>query len=744
MIRIEDVVRKVERFHPDADIDLLRRAYIFSAKEHKDQVRASGEPYLIHPLTVAEILADMRMDVVTVSTGLLHDVVEDTLTTLADIEKYFGKDVAHLVDGVTKISNLGKKSISKEEAQAENLRKMVLAMVDDIRVVLVKLADRLHNMRTLQFLKPEKRKRIAQETLDVYAPIAHRLGMGKLRGELEDLALQYLDPDGYARLREEVESQRASTEAFLEEVRTRIAEKLNEEGVPFVRIDGRIKRLYSIYQKLQRQKIPLDKVYDMAAVRIITKEDGDCYYALGVMHKYWKPFQDRIKDFIAVPRENGYQSLHTSVIGEEGHHFEVQIRTEEMHRIAEEGIAAHWKYKEGKGSDNSEDEMMNWLRRLVEWQQDTASAVDFMQAFKLDLFPKEVYAFTPKGKVVQLPRNSTPIDFAYAIHTEVGNTCTGAKVGGRIVPLKYEIKNGDVIEILTTPGHKPSRDWLNFATTSRAKSKIKHWLTEQQREKSIEVGRKLFEKEAQRLRLKTKTVLGSDQLNQVLSDQGIAKLEDMFAAIGYGKLLPRTVLLRFIAPEELEKIEQGKQTRLQQVGDKVTQVVRKALRLGDDSIVIKGIDEVLVYRTRCCNPIRGEEIIGYITLGKGVAVHRKTCKNVANLLVNRERVVEVDWAGADGKANGKPEQYAVKLVVTTEDRQGMLAALANAIADIKTNITEARTEIFNDGSAQIDITVDISDVKHLDRVARALKGVAGVMAVERAENVRQAASLSQA
>lgn len=735
MIRIEDVVRKVEKFHPDADIDLLRRAYIFSAKEHTDQLRASGEPYLIHPLTVAEILADMRMDVTTVSTGLLHDVVEDTLTTLEDIEKYFGKEVAHLVDGVTKISNLGKKS--KEEAQAENLRKMVLAMVDDIRVVLVKLADRLHNMRTLKFLKPEKRKRIAQETLDVYAPIAHRLGMGKVRVELEDLSFQYLDPEAYARLREEVEKRRASTEAFLEEVRSRIAQRLNEEGVPFIRIDGRVKRLYSIYLKLQKQKITLDKVYDLAAVRIITKEQRDCYYALGVMHKYWKPFQDRIKDFIAVPRENGYQSLHTSVIGEEGYHFEVQIRTEEMHRIAEEGIAAHWKYKEGKGKDTSEDEMMTWLRRLVEWQQDTPSAVDFVQAFKLDLYPKEVYAFTPKGKVVQLPRNATPIDFAYAIHTEVGNQCTGAKVGGRIVPLKYQIQNGDVVEILTTPGHKPSRDWLNFVTTSRARSKIKHWLTEQQRAKSIEVGRKLFEKEAQRLRLKARQVLDNEQLDQVLSDQGIAKLEDMFAAIGYGKLLPRTILMRFVPPEELERIEQGKTTRLQQVGDRVSEVVRKALRLGDDRIVIKGIDEVLVYRARCCSPIRGEEIIGYITLGKGVAVHSKRCKNVANLMVNRERIVEVDWVGADGRVDGKLDKYAVKIEVTTEDRQGMLAALTNTIANIKTNITAARTEIFNDGSAQIDITVDINDVKHLDRVIGALKGVEGVIAVERAETLAQ-------
>jgi GTP pyrophosphokinase len=732
MIRIEDVVRKVERYHPEADTELLRRAYIFSAKEHKDQVRASGEPYLIHPLSVAEILADMKLDVVTVSTGLLHDVVEDTLTTLEDIEKYFGKDIAHLVDGVTKISNIGKRS--QEEVQAENLRKMVLAMVDDIRVVLVKLADRLHNMRTLQYLQPEKRQRIARETLDVYAPIAHRLGMSKVRIELEDLAFRYLEPDAYRRLKEEVEKRRAATEAFLAELRERIAQRLAEEGVPYLRIDGRIKRLYSIHLKLQRQRIPLDKVYDLAAVRIVTKEPRDCYYALGVMHKYWKPFQDRIKDFIAMARENGYQSIHTSVIGEEGYHFEVQIRTEEMHRIAEEGIAAHWKYKEGKGQDAGEDERVLWLRKLVEdSQQDTRDAVEFVEGLKLDLFPKEVYAFTPKGKVVQLPRDATPVDFAYLIHTEVGNQCTGAKVNGRLVPLKYRVQNGDVIEIITTPGHRPSRDWLNFVVTSRARGKIKHWLTEQQRVKSIELGKKLFDKEAQRLRLKTRQVLEGEQFARVLSDQGIARLEDMYAAIGYGKLLPRTMLARFVSPDELEKIEQGKTTKLQKVSERVTQVVRKALRLGDDRIVIKGIDDVLVFRARCCNPIRGEEIVGYITLGKGVAVHARRCKNVANLMVNRERIVEVDWVGA----SGKPDQYAVGLVVLTEDRPGMLAALTNAIANIQTNITEARTEIYHDGSARIDLTVEIADIKHLDRVLSALKGVAGVMSVERRETHAQ-------
>jgi GTP pyrophosphokinase len=729
MIRFEDVERKVERFHPDADLDLLRRAYIYSAKEHKDQVRASGEPYLIHPISVAEILADMKMDVATVSTGLLHDVVEDTLVTLDDLKDIFGEEIAHLVDGVTKISNLGKK-MSKEEAQAENLRKMVLAMVDDIRVVLVKLADRLHNMRTLEYLKPEKRRRIAQETLEVYAPIAHRLGMSKVRAELEDLAFQYLEPEGYKRLKEEVEKQRASTEAFLEEVISQIGDRLTEEGVPFVRIDGRVKRLYSIHLKLKRQKVPLDKVYDLAAVRIITKDLKDCYFALGVMHKYWKPFQDRIKDFIANPRENGYQSLHTSVIGEEGHHFEVQIRTEEMHHIAEEGIAAHWKYKEGKGSDTSEDEMMKWLRRLVEGQQDTTDARDFIDSFKLELYPKDVYAFTPKGKVIQLPRNASPVDFAYAIHSQVGDQCTGAKVNGRIVPLKYQIQNGDVIEIITAPGHKPSRDWLNFAITSRARGKIKHWIAERQRAESIEVGRKMFEKEAARLRLKTKQLLEDPQLERFLSDNGYPKTEDMFAAIGYGKLTARTVLVRFVPEADLAEIEQAKMSKLQQV----TTVVKRALRFGDDRIAITGADGVLTYRAPCCNPIRGEEIIGYITRGKGVAVHAKRCKNVANLLVNRERIIGATWVGDDSD-----EPYAVKLSVMTEDRQGQLAALTNAIASIKTNIRDARTDdnSYKDGIRRIDLTVDITDMKHLERVASALKGVEGVIEVERLAPLNQ-------
>jgi GTP diphosphokinase / guanosine-3',5'-bis(diphosphate) 3'-diphosphatase len=723
MIRFEDVYRTVGRYHPDADLDILRRAYIFSAREHKDQVRQSGEPYLIHPLSVAGILAEMKMDVATVSTGFLHDVVEDTLTTTENIKAYFGEEIAHLVDGVTKISNLGK--VSKEQQQAESIRKMVLAMVKDLRVVIVKLADRLHNMRTLDHLPAEKRKRIAQETLDVYAPIAHRLGMGKIRAELEDLSFKYLEPDAYKKLQEAVERRRSASETFLEELKARISHYLAEAGLEEVTIEGRIKRLYSIYLKLKRQKITLDQVYDLMAIRIITKEVRDCYAALGVIHQHWHPVPGRIKDFIATPRDNLYQSLHTSVVGDEGQPFEVQIRTEDMHHIAEEGIAAHWKYKEGRLNDSSEDETFKWLRHLVEWQQEVPDSREFMDGLKLDLYPKEVYAFTPKGKVIELPRGATPVDFAYAIHTEVGNQCTGAKVNGRIVPLKYQLRNGEVVEIMTTPGHHPSRDWLNFVVTSRARNKIKHWLTEQQRAKSVDLGRKLFEKEASRLQLKAKKVLEDEQLTRILSDNGFHKVDDMFAAVGYGKLAPRSILVRFVPPEKLSELEQRKPSRLQQVSD----VVKRALRLGEDRISVKGVDDVMVYRARCCSPIRGEPVVGYITQGKGVAVHARRCKNATNLMINRERIVDVDWVGTENVANSN---YAVKLAVTTEERQGMLADLTLAIANIKTNIRDVHTDIFTNGNARIDITVDIADVRHLDRVISAIKGVSGVIDVERA------------
>jgi len=724
MIRFEDIIEKVERYHPGADLDLLRRAYIFSAREHKGQVRKSGEPYLVHPLEVANILAEMRLDETCISTGLLHDVVEDTLTTIDVIESYFGKEIAHLVDGLTKIAQIP--SVSYEEAQVENLRKMLLAMVDDIRVILVKLADRLHNMRTLEYLPAEKRRRIAQETLDIYAPIAHRLGMGKIRGELDNLAFKFLEPDAYKNLEEAVEKKRKELEPFLEDVTKTIRAKLGEMDIPVMNIEGRIKRLYSIYQKLKRQKITLNEVYDLVAVRVITESVKDCYAALGVIHNTWKPVPGRIKDWIAIPRDNMYQSLHTSVVGDNGLPFEVQIRTGEMHRVAEEGIAAHWKYKDGSRGEHKDDQTYIWLRRLVEWQQEVEDSREFMDQLKLDLYPKDVYAFTPMGKVIELPRGATPVDFAYAIHTEVGHTCTGAKVNGRIVPLKYTLRNGDVVEIITMPGHKPSRDWLSFVVTGKARTKIHRFLTEAQRQKSIEIGRKLFEREAERFKLSVKKLLNDGDLQRVAPDYGLQRPDDIFAAIGYGKISARSVIAKVIPPEKLSEVEEGKNVSFKQV-------VKKVLGLGEDRIKVKGIDDILVYRAKCCNPIWGEEIIGYITLGKGVAVHSKRCPNVSSLLFNRERIIDVEWMKDDGHS-----AYAVTIMVVSENRQGLLADITQAISNIKTDIRDARASVTPDGQGRIEITVEIFDLKHLERVMSAVKSIEGVIDVERAHTAKGA------
>src|SRR5438445_3744817 len=542
MIRIEDIVDKVRHNHPQADVDLLRRAYLFSAREHKGQKRASGESYLVHPLEVANILADMRLDAVSVSTGLLHDVVEDTLADAATIREYFGDEVAHLVEGLTKIAQIS--NVSSEEQRAENVRKMLLAMVDDVGVVLVKLADRLHNMRTLEFLSSEKRRRIAQETMDIYAPIAHRLGMGKLRGELEDLAFRNLHPEDYREITAQLEKRRAANEAFLNDVTATIEQKMREADVPFVRIEGRVKRLYSIWKKLHAQAIDLDQVYDLVSARVITPtEIRQCYGALGVIHNAWKPVPGRFKDWIATPRDNLDQSLHTSVIGSKVQPFEVQIRTEQMHLIAEEGVAAHWKYKEGKRGPRDDDEALKVLRSLVEWTQEVKDSREFIDALKLDLYPKDVYAFTPMGKVIQLPRGATPVDFAYMIHSEVGNTCTGARVNGRMVPLRTQIQNGDMVEILTNPNSHPSRDWLNFVVTSRASNRVRHWVADQQRAESIEIGRKLFEKEASRFQLSAKKLLGDGdgEMKRIAMEYGYGRVDDLLAAIGYAKLVARHV-----------------------------------------------------------------------------------------------------------------------------------------------------------------------------------------------------------
>src|ERR687884_250628 len=556
MIRFEDLVEKVRASNPDADTELLRRAYVFSAFEHKGQVRHSGEPYLVHPLEVADQLADMKLDVVAIAAGLLHDIVEDTQTSIERIRELFGTDIAHVVEGVTKLGAIP--FSSSEERQAENFRKMLLAMVDDIRVIFVKLADRLHNMRTLHHLPEERRVKIAQETRDIYAPIANRLGMSKVKNELEELSFRYLEPQAFETLRARVDAKRRATEGLIGELKKTITAKLADAQVPVVEIDGRIKRLWSISQKLKKQKIELEQVYDFMALRVITHSVKDCYAALGIIHQTWSPVPGRIKDFIAMPRPNGYQSLHTSVISERGFPFEVQIRTADMHRIAEEGIAAHWKYKEGRLGADRDEQYFIWLRQLLEFQQEVRDPQEFLQNLKIELYPEEVYIFTPKGEVKALPRDATPVDFAYSIHTDVGHQCVGARVNGKMVPLRTRLKNGDIVEIVTQTGHKPSRDWLNFVATARARNKIKPLIQLEEKARAVELGRKLFDKEARRYDLNPNKITEGDGWSKVLNDFAVAKTDDLFSAIGYGKVQPKQVLVRLVPPEKLhEKAPDG-------------------------------------------------------------------------------------------------------------------------------------------------------------------------------------------
>jgi GTP pyrophosphokinase len=713
MIRFEDLVEKVRTTNPDADIELLRRAYVFSAFEHKGQLRHSGEPYLVHPLEVADLLAEMKLDVVAIASGLLHDIVEDTQTPIERITELFGSDVAHVVEGVTKLGAIS--FSSSEERQAENFRKMLLAMVDDIRVILVKLADRLHNMRTLNHLPEERRIKIAQETRDIYAPIAHRLGMSKVKNELEELAFKYLEPKAYEALRAKVESRRRATEGMIEELRKNIAAKLVEAQIPVIEIDGRIKRLFSIHQKLKRQQIDLDQVYDMVALRIVTQSVKDCYATLGIIHQTWSPVPGRIKDFIAMPRPNGYQSLHTSVVSDRGVPFEVQIRTADMHRTAEEGIAAHWKYKEGRIGPGRDEQYFVWLRQLLEWQQEVRDPQEFLQNLKIELYPEEVYIFTPKGEVKALPRDATPVDFAYSIHTDVGHQCVGARVNGKMVPLRTRLRNGDIVEIITTAGHKPSRDWLNFVTTSRARNKIKHFIHNEEKARSVELGRKLFEKEARRFGLNVKSLTEGEPFARLVAEYG--KADELFAAMGYGKLAAKTLLTRLVPQEQLKEApETG-----------IASVVRRVLGAGEDKIKVRGFDDLMVFRARCCNPIRGEKIVGYITRGKGVSVHSASCPNVVNLLYDPERRIDVEW---DKGADSAP--YTVRLSIQVEDRKGMLAAVSSKIAGINTNIRNVEATTNESTMGRIDMTVEISDLKHLQKVIKSLRSVDGVVDVERA------------
>ena len=718
-----DLEARVREYRPKDDLSALDKAFRFARQWHEGQTRDSGEPYMVHPATVALILADMRMDSVAIQTGLLHDVVEDTSVTVEQVRKEFGEEVARCVDGVTKLTKLD--FFSAEERQAESVRKMLLAMVEDIRVILVKLADRLHNMRTLGFLSPERRERIARETAEIYAPIAHRLGMGKVRNELEDLAFQHLEPDAYKEIVAAIESRRHSNDEFLGEIRRTVEAELRREGIP-ARVEGRMKRPFSVFQKMRRQRIGLDEVYDLMAMRIVTDSVKNCYAALGVIHNEWRPIPGRIKDFIAIPRPNLYQSLHTSVVGPHGQTFEVQIRTDEMHRVAEEGIAAHWKYKEGKKGPAADDQRIAWLRHLVEWQRDMQDPGEFMSTLKVDLYPEEVYTFTPRGKVIVLPRDATPIDFAYAIHSDVGNTCVGSKVNGRIVPLRSSLRNGDIVEIITQSGHEPSKDWLAFVKTSRARNKIKHVINASERVKAIEIGQKYLDKEARRLGVQMARI-GKADLETVAGEYGYSKMEDLYAALGYGKFSARQVLAK-LAPATVKDDGDGKGPATPEAGPVAPPAAAPGQRHmdGADVIKVRGMDDLLVYRAKCCNPIRGESIVGYVTRGKGVAVHSRMCSNVQSLMYDVERKIEVEWARAASEA------FPVRIVVLTDDRPGMLNQLTTVLSGEDTNIRslEAKAALDRDGGV-VEMTVDVRDKKQLEKLVSAMRRISGVRDVER-------------
>jgi len=732
--RFEALLKHAQANRPSEDITLIRKAWEFCVKHHEGQMRASGEPYIIHPLEVAEVLAEMKLDATAIAAGLLHDSVEDTPATNEEIAAEFGPQVAHIVEGVTKIDKI--QFANREDRQAENVRKMLLAMVSDVRVVLIKLADRLHNMRTLEHLSPDRREAIARETQDIYAPLAHRLGMGKVRGELEDLAFRYTDPVSYEKVAAAVEARRQEGEQFLRGVEDTLVEQLRENGIE-ARVEYRIKRLYSIFQKIERSKVSFDQVYDLLAIRVITQDISACYAVFGLIHTLWRPVPGRIKDFIAIPRANRYQSLHTTVMGASGHQFEVQIRTEEMHRIAEEGIAAHWKYKAGGGAAVTarDEERLNWIRQLVEWQKEMTDPNEFLSSLKMDLYPDEVYTFTPKGKVVVVPADGTPVDFAYTIHTEVGHTCVGAKVNSRMVPLRTKLRTGDIVEIVTQKDHKPSRDWLTFVKSPRARNKIKHWLNEDQRRRAVEIGRKLLEREARKYKVPMSQIDDQD-LGRIAGEYGVATAADLLATLGQGKHSAHQILNK-LSPGYASQAdaEPPAETKIGTVESAMSDAVRKLHLTGSDSLQVEGQNDLLVYRARCCNPIRGEEIIGYVTRGKGVAVHARSCPNVQNLLYESDRRIAVEWSRVGDQSANRPQRYPVKITVYCDDRAGMLKELTAVISDDNTNIRGVDIHQDDNGEAVVEFVVEAEDLHHLNRMVLGIRRVPGVRTVQRRQKL---------
>ncbi len=708
---------KLRAARPSQRLDLVRRSFEFACEGHAGSVRKSGEPYITHPLEVAHILAEMRLDETAVSAGLLHDVLEDTPVTLQQLRREFGDGIARCVDGVTKIGRL--RYQSSEDRQAETFRKMLLAMVRDIRVILIKLADRTHNMRTLGALDSERQRRIALETREIYAPVALRLGMGKVRSELEDLAFAYLEPRAYRAITRQVESRREASEEFLSDMQRSLADKLEQAGIP-ASVHGRIKRPYSIYQKLRRQNVTIDMVYDLLALRLITDTKTHCYAAMGVIHGQWQPVPGRIKDFVAMPRPNLYQSLHTSVVTRGGQRFEVQIRTREMHEMAEEGICAHWKYKEGKRGPDAGDRQIAWLRRLVEWQRDMKDSSDFLATLRIDLYPEEVYVFTPRGKVITLPREATAVDFAYAIHTEVGHTCVGAKVDGQIAALRRPLANGEIVEVITKSGSHPKQDWLTFVKTSRARNKIKQWLNAERRRQAIDIGRRLLEREARRLKLPIRR-LSAERAAAVGREYGCSTMDDLHARLGFGRHSAGEVLRKLFAGEPIparRHVGPGPPTKAAAKGGGVA--------TDAPTLEVTGIDGVLVYRGRCCNPIPGEAIVGYVTRGKGVGVHATRCPNVESLMYDSERRIDVRWVRKKGAV------YAAQLTARVDDRKGILKDLTGVVANAGLNIRSIKSRDLTPGEdAVIVLVVEVADKSELDRVADALAATPSVRSVER-------------
>ena len=712
--RFEELLEKLRKNRPSEDPWVVRRAYEIASERHRGQFRSSGDPYISHLLEVAHILADMRMDATTLTAALLHDAIEDTEYPVSRIEERFGPDVARLVEGVTKISRLN--MTAPETRQAENVRKMLLAMVNDVRVVMVKLADRLHNMRTLEYLGPEKQQRISRETLDIYAPIAHRLGMGLIRGELEDLSFRFLEPEAFLSLQKEVTEKTPVYQRFLEEVQGTIRTKLVESSIP-AELEARVKGLYSLHGKILRQQSSLEQVYDLLAVRVITDSERSCYAALGVMHHIWRPVPGRFKDYIAMPRPNLYQSLHTTVL-HGGQPFEVQIRTQEMHRIAEEGVAAHWKYKGGKPASGDDDQRIAWMRQLIEWSQELQEPGEFLSTLKVDLAPVEVYAFTPKGRVLELPRGATPVDFAYSVHTEVGHQCVGAKVNGQMVSLRHEVVSGDVVEILTNKGHTPSRDWLSFVKSSHARSKIRQWINLHEREEATDMGKKLLEKESRHFGRGLKKIPEADW-NKLLADYGLSKQEDLYAAVGFGKYSARQVLSRLLGEPEKTAESEAEDSK-----PTLVKTVKRMLGFGEAPLIVKGHDDLLVYRAKCCNPIPGDDIVGYITRGRGVAVHTRACPNVQNLMYQTERRIAVEWGGESAVT------FPVQLSIRGKDRAGLLAEITAVISGAGSNIRslESRPDRQN---ARIEASLEIVDRRQLETILANIRKVAGVFGVER-------------